>query len=54
MIGIVDALITPIQSITNYRDMTPFVLAAIALLLLNRRRVISVGRQGVRRSSPPA
>jgi branched-chain amino acid transport system permease protein len=47
VIGTVDALITPIQSISNYRDMTPFVLAAIALLLQNRRRVITVGRQGV-------
>ena len=36
-------MITPIQSLSNYRDMTPFVLAAVALLVLNRRRVISVG-----------
>jgi hypothetical protein len=27
--------------------MTPFVLAAAALLVQNRRRVISVGRQGI-------
>jgi branched-chain amino acid transport system permease protein len=47
VIGLVDALITPIQSITNYRDMTPFVLAAVALLFLSRRRVISVSRQGI-------
>ncbi len=47
VIGIVDAELTPIQSLSNYRDMTPFVLAAIALLVLNRRRVISIGRQGV-------
>ncbi len=47
VVGTVDALITPIQSLTNYRDMTPFVLAAIAMLLQNRRRVIAVGRQGV-------
>ena len=47
VIGVVDAELTPIQSLTNYRDMTPFVLAAIALLILNRRRVIAVGRQGV-------
>jgi branched-chain amino acid transport system permease protein len=47
VIGVVDAELTPIQSLSNYRDMTPFVLAAIALLVLNRRRVISVGRQGV-------
>ena len=47
VVGTVDAMITPIQSISNYRDMTPFVLAAIALLIQNRRRVITVGRQGV-------
>jgi len=47
VVGTVDAMITPIQSLTNYRDMTPFVFAAIALLIQNRRRVITVGRQGV-------
>jgi len=47
VIGVVDAELTPVSSLSNYRDMTPFVLAAIALLVLNRRRVISVGRQGV-------
>jgi branched-chain amino acid transport system permease protein len=47
VIGVVDAELTPIQSLSNYRDMTPFVLAAIALLVLNRRRVIAIGRQGV-------
>jgi branched-chain amino acid transport system permease protein len=41
VIGLVHDMITPIQSITDYRDMTPFVLAAIALLFLNRRRVVS-------------
>jgi branched-chain amino acid transport system permease protein len=47
VIGLVDAELTPVQSLTNYRDMTPFVLAAIALLVMNRKRVITVGRQGV-------
>ena len=47
VVGTVDAMITPIQALTNYRDMTPFVFAAIALLFQNRRRVITVGRQGV-------
>ena len=47
VIGVVTAELTPISSLSNYRDMTPFVLAAIALLVLNRRRVISIGRQGV-------
>jgi branched-chain amino acid transport system permease protein len=47
VIGVVSSELTPISSLSNYRDATPFVLAAIALLVLNRRRVISVGRQGV-------
>jgi len=47
VIGTVDSCITPIQSITNYRDMTPFVLAAIGLLWVNRHRTISVSRQGI-------
>jgi branched-chain amino acid transport system permease protein len=47
VVGTIDAMVTPIQSLSNYRDMTPFVLAAIALLIQNRRRVITVGRQGV-------
>ena len=33
VVGVVDAELTPIQSVSNYRDMTPFVLAAIALLV---------------------
>jgi branched-chain amino acid transport system permease protein len=45
VVGVVDAALTPINAVTNYRDMTPFVLAAIALLILNRRRVLSLARQ---------
>jgi branched-chain amino acid transport system permease protein len=45
IVGVVDAGITPITSLTNYRDMTPFVLAAAALLVLNRKRVLSLARQ---------
>jgi branched-chain amino acid transport system permease protein len=45
VIGVVDAAVTPITSLTNYRDMTPFVLAAIALLFLNRKRTLSLARQ---------
>ena len=45
VIGVVDAGVTPITSLTNYRDMTPFVLAAIALLFLNRKRTLSLARQ---------
>jgi branched-chain amino acid transport system permease protein len=45
VVGVVDAAVTPITSLTNYRDMTPFVLAAVALLILNRRRVLTMARQ---------
>src|SRR5499427_965320 len=34
-IGLIHDLLTPIQSLSNYRDLTPFVLAAIALLVLS-------------------
>jgi hypothetical protein len=40
----VNALVTPILSISQYRDMAPFVLATVALLWLSRHREISVGR----------
>jgi branched-chain amino acid transport system permease protein len=42
-IGLVHDLLTPIQSLTGYRDATPFVLAALALLVLSRRRMITGG-----------
>jgi branched-chain amino acid transport system permease protein len=46
VIGVVDAMLTPISSLSNYRDMTPFVLAAAALLLINRGRAVSLaGRE---------
>ncbi len=45
VIGLVHDLITPITSLTNYRDMTPFVLAAIALLVVSRRQVMSRSRE---------
>jgi branched-chain amino acid transport system permease protein len=41
LVGLVNALLTPILSLTEYRGMTPFVLAIAALLVLSRRRVIS-------------
>jgi branched-chain amino acid transport system permease protein len=44
VIGLVHDLLTPITSLTNYRDMTPFVLAAVALLVLSRGRVLSRSR----------
>ncbi|HEY1594212.1 MAG TPA: branched-chain amino acid ABC transporter permease [Thermoleophilaceae bacterium] len=47
VIGLVDALITPILSISEYRDMTPFVLATVALLVLSGRRGSALtGRAG--------
>jgi branched-chain amino acid transport system permease protein len=44
VVGLVNALATPIQSISEYRDMAPFVLATIALLWLSRHREISFAR----------
>jgi branched-chain amino acid transport system permease protein len=44
VVGLVTAMITPILSISEYRDMTPFVLAIIALLWLSRRREVPIGR----------
>jgi branched-chain amino acid transport system permease protein len=37
VIGLVNALVTPIMSISQYRDVTPFVLATVALLVLTGR-----------------
>ncbi|HVC84834.1 MAG TPA: branched-chain amino acid ABC transporter permease [Solirubrobacteraceae bacterium] len=48
VIGLVDNLITPINSITNFRDMTPFVLAIAALLFFSRERQYSFARGGIR------
>jgi glucose dehydrogenase len=44
-IGLIHDLLTPIQSLSNYRDMTPFVLAAVALLVLSRHRVMTASRE---------
>jgi branched-chain amino acid transport system permease protein len=45
LIGLVHDLLTPIQSLSNYVDMTPFVLAAVALLVISRRRVMATSRE---------
>ena len=45
LIGLVHDLLTPIQSLTSYNDMTPFVLAAVALLVISRRRVMAASRE---------
>ncbi|MBO0713455.1 MAG: branched-chain amino acid ABC transporter permease [Acidimicrobiales bacterium] len=45
VVGLVDSMLTPITSVSNYRDMTPFVLAIAALLvIMARRRGVSVSR----------
>jgi branched-chain amino acid transport system permease protein len=44
VVGLVDALITPILSLSSYRDMTPFVLAAVALLWVARRRGVALAQ----------
>src|SRR3954469_12331661 len=47
VVGMVNALITPILSISQYRDMTPFVLATVALLVLSgRKNQALTGRAG--------
>jgi len=45
VVGLVKALITPNFSISQYRDMAPFVLATIALLWLSRHREVSFARR---------
>jgi branched-chain amino acid transport system permease protein len=48
VIGLVDNMISPITSIANFRDMTPFVLAVAALLFFARGRQYSFARGGIR------
>src|SRR6202051_3557650 len=45
LIGLVHDLITPITQLTNYQDMTPFVLATIALLVMSRGQVMTRSRE---------
>jgi branched-chain amino acid transport system permease protein len=45
VVGLVQNMLVPIPSLTNYSSMAPFVLAAVALLLLSRRRVITLSRE---------
>ena len=40
LVGLIEEMLTPIQSLTNYRDMTPFVIAIAALLWQNRRATV--------------
>ncbi len=43
-IGLVNALATPILSISQYRDMAPFIIATIALLFLSRHGTLSTAK----------
>jgi len=45
LIGLVQNILTPISSVTNYTTMTPFVLAAVALLAFSRGSVLSRSRE---------
>ncbi len=47
VVGLVQNLMVPIPSLSNYNNMAPFVLAALALLALSRRRVIALSREEV-------
>jgi branched-chain amino acid transport system permease protein len=47
VVGLVSAMATPINSISEYRNMAPFVLAAIALMIISRRREISFTGTGL-------
>jgi branched-chain amino acid transport system permease protein len=44
-VGLLHDLLTPITSLTNYRDMTPFVIAAAGLLVLSRHQVMAQSRE---------
>ena len=45
-VGLLHDLLTPVASLSNYRDMTPFVIAAFGLLILSRQRVMVQSREG--------
>ncbi|MBV9384153.1 MAG: branched-chain amino acid ABC transporter permease [Streptosporangiaceae bacterium] len=44
-VGLIHDLLTPITALTNYRDMTPFVLAIVALLVMSPRRIMTRSRE---------
>jgi branched-chain amino acid transport system permease protein len=45
VIGVVQNVVVPIPSLSNYNDVTPFVLAAVALLVLARGQVMARSRE---------
>ena len=44
LVGLAQAVLAPYASITQYRSAAPFVLAIAALLILSRRRVVTISR----------
>jgi branched-chain amino acid transport system permease protein len=45
VLGLLHDLLTPVASLADYRDMTPFVLAGVALLVLSGHRVLASSRE---------
>lgn len=43
-VGLAQAVLSPYASVTAYRSSAPFVLAIVALLVISRRRVVSISR----------
>jgi branched-chain amino acid transport system permease protein len=43
-VGLAQAVLSPYASVSRYRSAAPFVLAIVALLVLSRRRVVSISR----------
>ena len=44
LVGLAQAVLAPYSSVTQYRSATPFILAIAALLVLSRRRVVTISR----------
>jgi len=44
VVGVVQAVLAPYESVSRYRSAAPFVLAIVALLYLSRRRVVTLSR----------
>jgi branched-chain amino acid transport system permease protein len=44
LVGLAQAVLSPYDLVSQYRSAAPFVLAIVALLVLSRRRVVSISR----------
>jgi branched-chain amino acid transport system permease protein len=44
LVGLGQSILSPYTSVSAYRSAAPFVLAIVALLILSRRRVVSIAR----------